>query len=282
MIPNFQAQYPTITVQASGTGSGTGYSSVITSQSNIAAVSRPPTSSEISLATANGVKLVGWTIGADAITIIYNPSIGVTELNLTAQQVKQIFEAAAQNEGSIPWSNYVPGASGTITVFSRESGSGTRGDFQEAFGIDNTIMNGALVASSNGQMVTDVSTTSGGIGYCGFAYYTPSGLPAANIAYNSTYDFYAPSIESITSWAQFQLTAGPSPGVQPSTVIYGGTGYFACRFIYYLTNGFPARGSLADKWLGYVLSPAGQHVVDTTGYVSMQTIGYLWPAQQWN
>jgi phosphate transport system substrate-binding protein len=281
-IPAFEAAYPTISVSTLGVGSGAGYAAVDSGSQPIAAVSRMPTSTENTTALANGVHMVGWTIGADAICIIYNPPTGLPlPLNLTASQVRDIFQGVA-NKTYTSW-NQINSTwpTATITVYSRESGSGTRGDFESAFGVSDSIMNGAPVASSNGQMVSDVQGNAGSLGYCGFAYFTPSGLPAANIAYNSTYNYYPPSISNIRSWALYQLNIS-SDGVQNNTVQYSGQGYFACRFLYYVTNGIPSCGSLIDRWLRYALSPAGQAMVDSTGYVSMQTIGYLWPAQLWN
>jgi phosphate transport system substrate-binding protein len=293
MIGPFEAAYPTISVSAAATGSGTGYAQLDSGAQPIVAVSRPPTSTEIGDAGAAGVHMIGWTIGADAICIIYHLPTGLAalpgNLNLTKNDVFTIFEESAQYQTGTngtayqpQWSTYTSGAvTGGITVFTRESGSGTRGDFESYFGIQDSLMNGATVEAGNGPMVQAVYNTPGTMGYCSFAYYTPSGLAAASIAYNSSYNFYQPSNTSIIQWAQYAYTQS-SGGVQNNSFQYQGTGYFACRFIYYATNGFPATGSLINKWIQFVLSPSGQSIVQSTGYVSMQEIGYLWPAQVWS
>jgi phosphate transport system substrate-binding protein len=279
MAAPFNAKYPLITVQAAGGGSGTGYSSVISGDSLIGAASRPPKGSEISQATSNGVKLVGWTIGADAICVIYNmPSI--PELNLTRKDVKEIFERAG-TANPVLWSQF-GGSATPINVFIREAGSGTRGDFEssgaDGFNITRTDWTGIEVKTSNGQMKNDVIANEGYMGYIAISYYlSPPQPQAANIAFynwtsGTTYDYFAPSKDGVKEWAQSQII---NPGVYT-------TGYFACRFLYYVTNGFPASGSLVDKYLSFVLSTEGQAVVDSVNYVSMKTIGYYAVPVQWN
>ncbi|MEM3594432.1 MAG: substrate-binding domain-containing protein [Candidatus Jordarchaeaceae archaeon] len=111
MAHAFTARNPFITIQAAGGGSDTGYSVIINQQADIAAASRELKSSEIASATAAGVKLITWIIGADAIVVIYNSQgLGVNAANLTRAQVGEIFNASAKGTGPVYWDNYVPGA----------------------------------------------------------------------------------------------------------------------------------------------------------------------------
>jgi len=283
MIAPFQAAYPLVTIQASGGGSGEGYASVIEGRSPIGAVSRPPKSSEIASATANGVKLVGWAIACDAICVIYNnPNVPV--LNLTRDQIAEIFERAETNNPP-KWSDYgltpPPTGDDEIHVFIRESGSGTRGEFEKWFGIDRTDWTGVEVKDGNPAMKQGVLDNQGYFGYIALSYYTTGvQVQAVNIAFNSSYDYYSPGAEGIVTWAR---SWAQNPVPDPDPLEYGGEGYFACRFIYYVTNGYPASGSLVDKYLDFVLSTTGQEIINTTvGYVSLHHIGFTPFPFEWN
>nr|MDO8117950.1 substrate-binding domain-containing protein [Candidatus Sigynarchaeota archaeon] len=65
----------------------------------------------------------GTTIAKDGITIIVPASSGI--IQLTIKQVKQIYNGSITN-----WAT-LGGVSHTINVYNRESGSGTRGTFED-------------------------------------------------------------------------------------------------------------------------------------------------------
>lgn len=278
MAPAFTARNPFITVQAAGGGSGAGYSAIINQATDIAAASREPKSIEISSATAAGVKLLTWIIGADTIVVIYNyPAL--SEVNLTRAQVGQIFNASAKGTGPVYWDDYVPGAAHQpITVFIREDGSGTRGDFESDFLVDKTgTWPGVTKVTSNGLMISSVKDQQYSMGYVALSYYTAevanplSPIKGVNVAYNSSYSYETPDINGVISWAQSKIT---SPGE------YTG-GYFACRWLYYITDGFPAPGTLIDRYLGFVYSSAGQAIIDRVGYVSVEKAGLTTGLPYW-
>ncbi|MEM2959094.1 MAG: substrate-binding domain-containing protein [Candidatus Jordarchaeaceae archaeon] len=280
MAPAFTARNPFITIQAAGGGSGAGYSAIINQQTDIAAASREPKSSEIASATAAGVKLITWIIGADAIVVIYNSQgLGISAVNLTRAQVGEIFNASAKGIGPVYWDAYVPGAPHQpITVFIREDGSGTRGDFESDFQVDKTgTWPGVTKVTSNGLMISSVKSQQYSMGYVALSYYTAeladptSPIRGVNVAYNSSYDYETPDINGVISWAKAQIT---DPGV------YTG-GYFACRWLYYITDGFPEPGSLIDRYLGFVYSSAGQAIIEKVGYVSVEKAGLTTGKPYW-
>lgn len=282
MIEPFRQKYPLVTVRAGGGGSGEGFASVIEGRSPIGAVSRPPKTTEINQANSAGVKLVGWAIGLDAICVIYN-NPNVQQLNLTRDQIKSIFERAG-TANPPKWSEFglppPPNGDDEIRVFIRESGSGTRGEFEEYFGIKRTDWTGVEVKDGNPAMLSAVKNNKGYFGYVSIAYYLKAGagVQAVSVAYNASYDYYSPSVESIVIWARsWAENPSPRPGLN-----YTGKGYFACRFVYYVTNGYPSSGSLVERYLSFVLSREGQEVVRSVGYVSLLDVGFIPMPFEWN
>jgi ABC-type phosphate transport system substrate-binding protein len=221
-IPHFQTHYPFVTVTATATGSGDGYAKVI-GGAPIAAASREPSHSEIQQAQLKGVHLELWSIGADALCVIYNPPTGATftALNLTRADVQAIFQGAGSLPGWSPvnWDTLTL-INGTappvpVTIFIRGDGSGTRGDFESSsingFNISSsTPYTGITREPSNQAMLNDVKNTPGSMGYVGLAYAYQGGVQQVSIArvafYNwsspsTNYSYFVPSKTSVVAWA---------------------------------------------------------------------------------
>jgi phosphate transport system substrate-binding protein len=92
----------------------------------------------------------------DGVAVVVNAENPVTEL--TAEQVKKIFLGEITD-----WSE-VGGEKGAITLYTRDSSSGTREAFQDLFDaeIDETK---CIIVASNGEMGTNVEGDATGIGY---------------------------------------------------------------------------------------------------------------------
>lgn len=115
---SFEQQFPGTNVVTQARGSGNGIQALIAGNTDLAAVSRPLTSSE---AAQN---LLAVPVAKDAIAIV----VGVNNTfrrGLSDQQVKAIFQGKITN-----WSE-VGGQAGTIRVINRPEISGTRQVFQE-------------------------------------------------------------------------------------------------------------------------------------------------------
>ena len=122
----------------------------------------------------------------DGVAVVVHPSNPVAEL--TADQVKEIFLGKIQN-----WSE-VGGNDEMITVISREEGSGTRATFDELALDEELPTDFAIIVSSNGNMVTTVSTTENAIGYISFGYMDDSTKGVA-------VDGVEPTVENVQSGA---------------------------------------------------------------------------------
>ena len=141
---------PGVTLDAQYTGSGAGIEGVTAGTVDIGNASRALTDEE----KANGI--VENVVAIDGIAVVVNPENTVS--NLTTDQLKQIYTGEVTN-----WSE-VGGPDMSIVVVGRESGSGTRGAFEELLEIDDACKY-AQELDSTGGVATTVSSTEGAIGY---------------------------------------------------------------------------------------------------------------------
>lgn len=155
---------PNVVVEVQGVGSSAGVKAATDGTADIGMVSREIKEEEKS----DVLEVI--TIAYDGIAIVLNPANGVT--NLTAQNVKDIFEGTVTN-----WSE-VGGANQDIIVVTREDGSGTRGAFEELLGLQkeidskkvSSISQGALVAEGNGTIKATVASKEGAIGFVSLGF----------------------------------------------------------------------------------------------------------------
>ncbi len=141
---------PGVTLDAQYTGSGAGIEGVTAGTVDIGNASRALTDEE----KANGI--VENVVAIDGIAVVVNPSNSVA--NLTTEQLISIYTGEVTN-----WSE-VGGPDMAIVVVGRESGSGTRGAFEELLGIEDACKY-AQELDSTGGVATTVSSTEGAIGY---------------------------------------------------------------------------------------------------------------------
>ncbi len=224
-------EYDGATLQISASGSGQGASDCINGTNDIGMLSRDLTQAELDAG------LVAETIAYDAVAVIVDEAAGVTELTL--EQIAQIYAGEITN-----WSQ-VNGNDLDIRPIVREAGSGTRDCFNEALeGVYtpatdyDTIMAGYDSANSNGTMANSVSNFTGAIGYVGLSYLSGLGDGVVEIAVN---------------------------GVKASVETTLDGSYDITRSLILVTNGEPDADEKA--LLDYMLSEAGQALVEEEGYV---------------
>ncbi len=155
----YEQKFSNITMNITANGSGTGASAAINKTADLAMLSRDLKSAEV----ANG--LVQTTIGIDGIMTIINKDAGVSDLS--TQQLADIFSGKVTN-----W-NQIGGNDKAISVFSRESGSGTRDGYEEALkNVDSSysLSVKAIENSSTNAVINSVNNTSGAIGYVSIGY----------------------------------------------------------------------------------------------------------------
>jgi len=108
--------------------------------------------------------LTVYQIAVDGIGVVVNPKNDAVT-GLTMEQVKKIYAGEVTN-----W-NEVGGQDGEIRIVTRESGSGTRGVFEEVvMGKDTKIFDKAITQNSNGGVRTAVANDEAAIGYVSISY----------------------------------------------------------------------------------------------------------------
>ena len=150
----FMKQYPGVSVEVQGGGSGIGVSATKSGACDIGALSRELTSTETGFTE--------YTFAKDGVAVIVNKSVNVS--GLSVEQIKKIFTGETKN-----WKE-VGGIDKPIVVVAREAGSGTRGAFNEltkvldSAKVDQTTVN-AIVQPSTGAVLQTVENTPNSIGY---------------------------------------------------------------------------------------------------------------------
>jgi phosphate transport system substrate-binding protein len=224
----FMELNPDLVIEIQGGGSSVGVTSAGEGTVDIGNASRAIKDSEFETFP----DLQVFTIARDGIAIVTNPG---TELpSLSVAQVRDIFA------GEITNFSEVGGPDASITVVSREEGSGTRAAFEELvmeYEGEKVITENALLQQSNGQVRTTVATTPNTIGYLSFGFLDESTSPV------------------------------PIDGVEPTVENVKNDSYPIARPLNMLTQGAP--NELAQAFLGFILSDAGQEIV-AEDYISIQ------------
>ena len=146
----FNEKYPGITASGQFTGSGTGIEAVASGTADIGNSSRALKDEE----KAKG--LVENIVAIDGIAVITDKANTATAL--TKEQLADIYTGKTKN-----WSE-VGGADAAIVVIGRESGSGTRGAFEELLKIEDQCQY-AQELDQTGAVLTTVASTPNSIGY---------------------------------------------------------------------------------------------------------------------
>lgn len=146
----FMTANPGVTVNVEFTGSGTGIQSAIDGTTDIGNSSRALKDEEVSSGLVENI------VAIDGIAVIVNKSVTATDI--TSEQLAKIYKGEIAN-----WSE-VGGADEPIVVVGRESGSGTRGAFEELLEVED-LCNYAQEIDSTGGVLSTVANTAGSIGY---------------------------------------------------------------------------------------------------------------------
>ena len=231
----YMKQNPGVKFSVSGTGTGNGFKSLADGSAQIADASRFIKDSEIKACMAKNVYPVPFAIALDCIVPVVHPSNAVK--SLTVAQLKDIYSGKITN-----WKQ-VGGKDAPIAVVGRDTSSGTYGTWQEMVmdkGGKTRVTPRAQVTASSGAMMTTVAHNKNAIGYDGMGYVN----------------------KSVKAVAVDGVTASPAAARNGK--------YPLSRHLFMFTNGWPT-GDVLD-FISFMQSRAGQKIVNSTGFVSMQEV----------
>jgi phosphate transport system substrate-binding protein len=225
-------------VAVSGGGSSIGINAFINGVTDICASSRKIRKSEVDRARSRGAVVTEVPVALDGLAILVHSSNPVNEIDLDT--LRKIYVGQLTN-----WSQ-IGGANEPITVFSRDSNSGTYGFFQENVLKNQNWGKSVRFMTSTSDEVREVQRSEGGIAYGGVAYFKGKrGTKMLKVSMRKGSESFAPSEENVRSKK-----------------------YPIWRYLYYYTNGKPSGE--AKKFIDFALSQEGQAIVEKVGYYSVR------------
>ncbi|MCB1228814.1 MAG: phosphate ABC transporter substrate-binding protein [Verrucomicrobiae bacterium] len=177
MVPQqaeaYKAAGNDVSFEIAAEGSSTAFTNLLAGTAEIGMSSREVKSSEVDEFTAKGMELKEWVAGYDMIGVIVNENNGVK--NLTLEQIEKIFTGDITD-----WSE-VGGAAGEISVYTRNTSSGTYKSFQEMAMDKRDYSPSSQKMAGNEQIAAEVAKNPNGIGYVGLAYIENDGIKAVDV-----------------------------------------------------------------------------------------------------
>ncbi|MCL6580684.1 MAG: phosphate ABC transporter substrate-binding protein [Firmicutes bacterium] len=222
-----------VDISVQGGGSSTGFKALIEGTADLANASRPINDSEAKALRDKGKEPVEHIVAYDAVTIIVNPSNAIEHLDMT--QLADILTGRVTN-----WKD-VGGPDRAITVYSRESSSGTYAFVKEHVMANADYAASARLMPSTESILQAVAQDQTGIGYVGLGYLTDA-VKAVAVA----------------------ARPGGTP-VLPSAEAVGDGSYPVARPLYIYSAGPPS--GVAKDFIDFCLSPEGQRLTGEMGFV---------------
>ena len=235
---------PSVSVEVSGGGSGTGIAALINGTVDVANCSRQMEPEEIERAKQNtGKDPEKFIVGYDALAVYLHKDNPLDKI--TIEQLAQIYgEGGTVTKWSQLGIRNTECSNDEVIRVSRQSNSGTYHYFREALlGKDRDFKLGSRDLHGSKDVVELVGRTPCAIGYSGMGYKTDE-VKMLKIAQKAGEPAYAPKIETALD--------GTYPIARP---------------LYMYTLGEPT-GEIR-KYLEWIYSDAGQAIVEESGYVPL-------------
>ena len=236
---------PEVSVEVSGGGSGVGIAALINGTAEIANSSRHLEALEIEKAKQkNGREPTEFMVGYDALAVYVHKNNPLTEISM--EELGEIYREGGKIER---WTELgvqqIPGArSDDVILISRQNNSGTDHNIRETVvGKKSDFKLGSLDMNGSKEVVEQVGKTPGAIGYSGLGYAT----------------------SAVKVLKVYKKKGGSA--VFPSVATILDKSYPIARPMFMYTPGEPSPQ--AKKYLDWILSDAGQKIVEQTGYVPL-------------
>jgi len=233
LAEDYKAQHPGVAFEIAAEGSTTGIAAIIDGTAQLGMSSRRAKPTEVSAAAAKGVTLKPTIVCHDGIGVIVNAGNPLS--SLSKRQIEQIFA------GDITDWSQVGGSAGKISIYTRNTSSGTYSDFKELAMKKRDYAPSSQKMAGNEQIAAEVAKNANGIGYVGLAYLSDPGIKTVAIG-----------------------------GALPTEASVISKAYPYARPTFYYTNGEP-QGEAA-KFLDFTLSDEGQRTARKVGFVPVREL----------
>lgn len=212
-------------------GSSTAFPALANGTAQIGMSSRKVKDDERTFCRTKGVYLKEHPICHDMICVIVNKNSPLAKL--TKDQVAKIFTGQIKD-----WSE-IGGAPGKISIYTRNTSSGTYKDWQKLAMGGRDYPSSSLKMAGNEQIAQEVAKNPNGIGYVGLAYSKTAGTKTLTI-----------------------------DGVEP--VAQNAKKYAYARQCYLYAPDKPSAE--AEAFMNYIESAAGQDIVRKVGFISQKDL----------
>ncbi len=217
-----------VTFEIAAEGSSTGIAAVIDKTADLGMSSREAKGTEISKGLLAGVKMKPIVVAKDGIAIIVQEQNPMDEIS--RREVEKIFTGDVEN-----WSA-INGQPGSISIYTRNTSSGTYAVFQEMALRKRDYASSSQKMAGNEQIASEVAKNANGIGYVGLAYIgTPGVRPL------------------------------PVGGVVPDNPDYP----FA-RPLYYYHDASAEMRPIVKEFVDFCLGAKGQEIVESVHFISIR------------
>jgi phosphate transport system substrate-binding protein len=241
----YMKEKPGVTIQVTGGGSGTGIAALLNGTTNIANMSRPAKKEEIEKAKSQGKDLKEIPAAFDGLAVVVNSANTVPQL--TMQQLMGIYTGHFNN-----WKE-VGGADQKILRYCRESNSGTYVFFKEHVLGERDYAPDCQTMPGTGAVAEAVTRDPSGIGYGGVSYFEKRSelkvLPLKK-------DDAAVAISPLNAEGKV------------NSIQIRNSEYPISRNLFVYVAG--QQSPQVQAYLDWMLSDAGQKVVEEVGYVPLK------------
>lgn len=232
---DYMNRYPEASITVVGGGSGVGISALLSSTTDIAMSSRDLKLDEKLRFHNQGLTIESMVPAYDALAVVVNPANPVRQL--TRAQLEDIFTGKVKN-----WKD-VGGPDMEISVYSRESSSGTYEFFKDKVLQKKNFASDALALTSTGAIVQSLENNKGSIAYIGLAYLkNGTGMKALGVKFEDDSAYVWPTMAN---------------AIKKTYPITRPLFYFYDR----------SHAAKVAPFLTYTLSKEGQAMVEKIGYV---------------
>ena len=244
----FKAKYPNVNIQIEAKGSSTAPTALTSGAAQVGPMSREMKSSEVAaFAGKFGYKPSKVAVAIDALAVFVHKDNPIKGLTMT--QVDSIFSSTRKRGGQdiATWGQ--AGLTGdfagkTLSIFGRNSASGTYGFFKEKALKNGDYKGSVKEQPGSSSVVQSISSDLSAVGYSGIGYKT-SGVVALPLAVKDGGSFVEPNYENCLNQT-----------------------YPLWRYLYVYVNKAPSKemDKLTSEFITFVLSKQGQEITVKDGY----------------